>query len=137
MQQFIKSAVVGKMQSFSYQTKHIYTVSEIKRIKGLFLEGKNPEEITKLLQLNNSQSVTRLISRLIKKRELMLEIDLKFINTETLNSILNQFKTNYKITKSFGKGWVIHNDNLIIKELGSYPYSAYKKLQEFMIFINL
>jgi hypothetical protein len=134
MQQFNKSTVVGKMQGFSCQTKHIYTVPEIKRIKTLFLEGKTTEEITKLIRLHNSQSVARLISRLIKKEELVLEIDLKFINTETLNSILNQFKTPYKITKSFGKGWVICNNNIVIQELSSHPYTAYKKLQEFLIY---
>jgi hypothetical protein len=130
MQQLkIKGYSVGYMVNFAQppQETNKFKIPQIEIIKSLFLEGKTPEEIGRKLQVSG-MSVHQRIKLLIKQHSLVPEIPLNQITTEFLNNLL---PSPYKVTKVFGKGWVLSDRQVICLELGNYPYSVYKQVLNF------
>ncbi len=118
--------------NYNFSSTHNYKMTEIRQIKALFLEGFSPQEIGKKLRIN-AISIERMVGRLIDQNKLILEVDLTKITTNFLNDLLIQKLPQYHVTKVFGDGWCIFNrSNKLVKKLGNYKYSVYKKLQEFI-----
>jgi hypothetical protein len=127
MQQLkIKGYPVGSMVNFTPHPQETskFKIPQIEIIKSLFLEGKTPEEIGRTLHISGTLIHQR-IKLLIKQGSLVPEIPLNQITTEFLNDLL---PSPYKVTKVFGKGWVLSDRQVAILELGNYPYSAYKQV---------
>lgn len=123
----LRGVKIGQMMPLPSQPRKFFGHHHISQVKTLFLEGKTPEEIAR--KLNKSViSINSLIKRLIKTGQIQLEIPVSQITTEFLNSLIN---TPYQVTKVFGEGWVISENNVILLHLGSYPYSAYKQVLSF------
>lgn len=123
----LRGVRIGQMTALPSQPREFFCINQITSVKSLFLKGETPEQIAR--SLNKSvNSINSLIKRLIKTGQIKTEIPLTKITTEFLNSLIN---SPYQITKVFGKGWIISENNVIILELGSYPYSAYKQVLSF------